>query len=100
KDSRGRHKSKHARGDRLARHIFAMEKLRRLSFVRTVLLAHRANRYGGSPLPPNEMQNFRAYDSALENHIGYFQQSHRNARIVSGERYRNAPAVSFSNGRR
>ncbi len=49
-----------------------MEKFRRISFVRPLLLAHRANLFRVSPLSPNEMQNFRANDPALKNYVWRF----------------------------
>ena len=58
--------------DRLARHIIAMEEFRRISFMRSLLLAHRAYFFRASPLLPNEMQNFRANDAALQNHVRRF----------------------------
>jgi len=75
--------------DRLARHIIAMEKFRRLSFVRSFLLAHRADFLRARLLSPNKMQSVRANDSAPKNHLWRVYQSHRDAGIVSGERYRN-----------
>jgi len=52
-----------------------MEKFRRISFVRSLLLAHRVDFFGASPLSPNEMQNFRANDSALKNHVWRFTKA-------------------------
>ena len=44
----------HAGTNGLARHIIAVEESWRLHFVRTFLLAHRADLYCALPLSPNE----------------------------------------------
>ena len=51
-----------------------MEKLWSLSFVRSVLLADRADFFRICPLSPNKMQNFRADDRALQNHLWRFSK--------------------------
>jgi len=53
-----------------------MEKFRRIPIVRPFLLAHRTHLFRASPLSPNKMQNFRANDAALQNHVWRFQQGH------------------------
>ena|SRR5947207_10889819 len=58
-----------------------MEKFRRIPFVWSLLLAHRADFFCASPLSPNEMQNFRANDSALKNHVWRFYENHRHTRL-------------------
>src|SRR5215813_8931264 len=55
--------------DCLARHIIAMEEFRRLSFVRSLLLASRADLLRVSPLSSNKMQSFRANDPALQDYV-------------------------------
>ena len=50
---RDRDKFRHVGRGRLARHIVTMEKFRRISFVRPLLLAHRAHFYCASPLSSN-----------------------------------------------
>src|SRR5262245_28083973 len=66
---RGRDKFCDAGRDRLARHIISMEEFLRLSFVRFVLLADRADLLRLSPLSSNKMQDLRANDPALQNHV-------------------------------
>jgi len=72
KKFRDRDKLCDAGRDRLARHVIATEELRRLSFVLSVLLAHRADFLRISPLFSNKMQDFRADEPALQNHLRRF----------------------------
>src|SRR6266516_7942087 len=74
-----RDKFRHVGRGRLARHIVAMEKFWRISFVRPLLLAHRAYLFRASPLSPNEMQNFRANDPALKDDVWRFYQGYGHA---------------------
>src|SRR5262245_3819846 len=73
---RGRHKLSSGGRDRLARHIVAMEKLRRIPLMRSFLLARRAYFFRAGLLSPNKMQSVRANDSAPKNHLWHFYKSH------------------------
>ena len=65
-------KFRHVGRGRLARHIVAMEKFRRISFVRSFLLAHRTHLFRVSPLSPNETQIFELTTQRLKITSGVF----------------------------
>ncbi len=51
-----------------------MEKFRRISFVRPLLLAHRPHLFRAGPLSPNEMQNFELTTQRFKITSGVFSK--------------------------